>query len=179
MQNTTNYDLPLYESTDDPNLVTGYNDAMTKVDAQIKANADAVASIPDPHQMITVSVAETADAATNLTTAEEMPEKGTVFAVTPNVEAAANPRGYMLQFGSAVSKALVRTHDTGEAAKIYTGAMAPAESYLIFFDGSEFQVLNATPSKASGAPEKAASDTILTVEQLANVKVSASGFLYV
>ena len=45
MQATTNYSLPTYETTDVPNLVTGYNAAMGTIDTQLKANADAIAGI--------------------------------------------------------------------------------------------------------------------------------------
>lgn len=45
MQQTTNYSLPTYETTDVPNLVTGYNAAMGTIDTQLKANADAIAAV--------------------------------------------------------------------------------------------------------------------------------------
>lgn len=41
MQNTSNYQLPTYEATDNANLLDGYNEAMDKIDAQMKANNDA------------------------------------------------------------------------------------------------------------------------------------------
>lgn len=41
MQNTANYQLPTYEATDNANLLDGYNEAMDKIDAQMKANSDA------------------------------------------------------------------------------------------------------------------------------------------
>jgi len=107
--------------------------------------------LQDPHEMIAVTATEAEGAATRLVTGHAPVEKGTVFAIAPNVATAANPQGYMLQFGNAASKPLVRVHDTGEASKIYTGEMSPEESYLIFFDGTECQVLNATPSKAGGS----------------------------
>ena len=42
MQNTANYMLPTYEATDNANLLDGYNEAMDKIDRQMKSNADAV-----------------------------------------------------------------------------------------------------------------------------------------
>ena len=42
MQNTANYMLPTYEATDNANLLDGYNEAMDKIDLQMKNNADAV-----------------------------------------------------------------------------------------------------------------------------------------
>lgn len=61
MQNTTNYQLPKYQTTDVPNLITGYNSAMDKVDTQMKANADA-ASTADGKA---VAAQNTANAAQN------------------------------------------------------------------------------------------------------------------
>lgn len=44
MQQTTNYSLPTYQGTDSPNLLTGYNAAVTAIDTQMKTNADAAAA---------------------------------------------------------------------------------------------------------------------------------------
>lgn len=40
---TTNYNIPTYADTDAPDLSGAYNDAMVIIDAQMKANADAIA----------------------------------------------------------------------------------------------------------------------------------------
>lgn len=36
MKATTNYNLPTYETTDNPDLITGYNAAIATIDAQMK-----------------------------------------------------------------------------------------------------------------------------------------------
>lgn len=41
---TTNYQLPTYADTDAPDLTGAYNQAMKKIDAQMKANSDKAAS---------------------------------------------------------------------------------------------------------------------------------------
>lgn len=41
---TTNYQLPTYADTDAPDLTGAYNQAMTKIDTQMKANSDKAAS---------------------------------------------------------------------------------------------------------------------------------------
>lgn len=41
---TTNYALPTYADADAPDLTGAYNSAMTKIDAQMKKNADVAAS---------------------------------------------------------------------------------------------------------------------------------------
>lgn len=48
MQYTTNYNLPLYEGSDTPNLITGYNAAITALDTQLKAVADTAEFSPNP-----------------------------------------------------------------------------------------------------------------------------------
>lgn len=41
---TTNYQLPTYADTDAPDLTAEYNQAMTKIDTQLKSNADAAST---------------------------------------------------------------------------------------------------------------------------------------
>lgn len=41
---TTNYQLPTYADTDAPDLTGAYNQAMEKIDTQMKANSDKAAS---------------------------------------------------------------------------------------------------------------------------------------
>lgn len=41
---TTNYQLPTYADTDAPDLTGAYNQAMQKIDTQMKANADAASA---------------------------------------------------------------------------------------------------------------------------------------
>lgn len=41
---TTNYQLPTYADTDAPDLTGAYNQAMKKIDTQMKANSDKAAS---------------------------------------------------------------------------------------------------------------------------------------
>lgn len=48
MTNTPNYQLPLYAESDAPNLISGYNAAMTKIDTQMKTIADDVSSAGEP-----------------------------------------------------------------------------------------------------------------------------------
>lgn len=48
MQQTTNYNLPTYEGTDAPNLITGYNAAMAIIDTTMKNIADNVEFNPQP-----------------------------------------------------------------------------------------------------------------------------------
>lgn len=40
MNTTDNYKLPLYESADNPNLISGYNEAMRTLDTTVKENED-------------------------------------------------------------------------------------------------------------------------------------------
>ena len=69
MNNTPNYNLPTYEGTDAPNLITGYNAAMTAIDAQMKSNASA-ASAADTKATNAASAASAADTkATNAASA--------------------------------------------------------------------------------------------------------------
>lgn len=42
MQATTNYNIPTYEETDNPDLIDGYNVGVTTIDTQLKENADAI-----------------------------------------------------------------------------------------------------------------------------------------
>ena len=42
---TTNYQLPTYADADAPDLTGAYNAAMTKIDTQMKATADAVTAL--------------------------------------------------------------------------------------------------------------------------------------
>lgn len=48
MTNTPNYQLPLYAESDAPNLISGYNAAMTKIDTQMKTIADDASSAGEP-----------------------------------------------------------------------------------------------------------------------------------
>ena len=42
---TTNYQLPTYADTDAPDLTGAYNQAMEKIDTQMKTNSDKVANL--------------------------------------------------------------------------------------------------------------------------------------
>ena len=44
---TANYDLPTYADSDAPDLTGAYNAAMTAIDAQMKANADAISTMQE------------------------------------------------------------------------------------------------------------------------------------
>lgn len=48
MTETPNYKLPLYAESDAPNLITGYNAAITKIDTEMKALSDDVAESGEP-----------------------------------------------------------------------------------------------------------------------------------
>lgn len=52
MKQTTNLQLPTYESNDLPNLLDGYNVAMAIIDTAVKANSDAIAAIPTPETLV-------------------------------------------------------------------------------------------------------------------------------
>lgn len=74
MQATTNYSLPTYEETDNPDLITGYNAAITAIDTQMKSNADDAAdAISDAATAVsTANTAKaTADKAQNTATAAQ------------------------------------------------------------------------------------------------------------
>lgn len=57
---TTNYQLPTYADGDSPDLTGAYNDAMTKIDTELKTLADSIANVPpgfdpaDSDQTLTV-----------------------------------------------------------------------------------------------------------------------------
>lgn len=44
---TTNYQLPTYSANDAPNLTGAYNQAMGKIDTQMKANETAIGSLAE------------------------------------------------------------------------------------------------------------------------------------
>lgn len=42
---TTNYQIPTYAASDAPDLTAAYNQAMVKIDTQMKANADGIETL--------------------------------------------------------------------------------------------------------------------------------------
>lgn len=67
MTNTPNYNLPLYAESDAPNLISGYNEAVTAIDTQLKTLADDVAESGEPtsDSDATLSVAQLANLKVN------------------------------------------------------------------------------------------------------------------
>lgn len=55
---TTNYKLPTYADTDTPDLTGAYNQAMEKIDTQMKTNSDEVASATSAITVLTGRVAK-------------------------------------------------------------------------------------------------------------------------
>lgn len=64
---TTNYQLPTYADADAPDLTGAYNDAMGKIDTQMKATADAVTALEGRVDEIASGLFETADDDATLT----------------------------------------------------------------------------------------------------------------
>lgn len=82
---TTNYKLPTYAAQDAPNLTGAYNQAMAKIDTQMKANADAAAdAMSDAASASSAASAakSTADSALQKATSNE----GSISALTTRVD---------------------------------------------------------------------------------------------
>lgn len=82
---TTNYQLPTYAAQDAPNLTGAYNQAMVKIDTQMKANADDAAdAMSDAASASSAASAakSTADSALQKATSNE----GSISALTARVD---------------------------------------------------------------------------------------------
>lgn len=75
---TTNYQLPTYAAQDAPNLTGAYNQAMVKIDTQMKANADDAASASSAAG----AAKSTADSALQMATSN----KGSISKLTTRVD---------------------------------------------------------------------------------------------
>lgn len=56
MNTTDNYKLPLYEGDDNPNLISGYNEAMKTLDATVKENKDTLNTSLETHKKVSTVV---------------------------------------------------------------------------------------------------------------------------
>lgn len=74
---TTNYQLPTYADTDAPDLTGAYNQAMEKIDTQMKANSDEAASA--------TSAAGTAESTANSALKTANANKAAITALTGRV----------------------------------------------------------------------------------------------
>jgi len=81
-----------------------------------------------------------------------LPPRGTNFTLTVEKTCPKNPHGFMLAVNGQASASVVRTHDSGDPSKIYTGALNANEAYMLFWDGYEMQIVNALPSLAGAVP---------------------------
>lgn len=82
---TTNYQLPTYAAQDAPNLTGAYNQAMVKIDTQMKANADDAAdAMSDAASASSAASAAktTADSALQKATSNQ----GSISALTARVD---------------------------------------------------------------------------------------------
>ena len=75
---TTNYQLPTYAAQDAPNLTGAYNSAMTKIDTQMKKNADVAASAS--------STASTAKSTADSALSKANANAGSISALTTRVD---------------------------------------------------------------------------------------------
>lgn len=76
---TTNYQIPTYADSDAPDLTGAYNAAMTKIDAQMKSNADAASSAQ--------STAETANTSANSALSKATTNERAISTLTGRVDA--------------------------------------------------------------------------------------------
>lgn len=84
MKDTTNYNLPLYDATDNPDLILGYNAAITTIDSQMQSNADAAAgAIFDAAEAKTVANKADATATTALNKATSVETTVNGYAYVP------------------------------------------------------------------------------------------------
>lgn len=86
---TTNYQLPTYAAQDAPDLTGAYNQAMAKIDTQMKTNADGVAgAVSDAASASSAASAakSTADSALQKATSNE----GSISALTARVDGLAS-----------------------------------------------------------------------------------------
>lgn len=82
---TTNYALPTYADADAPDLTGAYNSAMTKIDTQMKKNADVAASASSAASAAS-STASTAKSTADSALSKATSNKGSISALTARVD---------------------------------------------------------------------------------------------
>lgn len=86
---TTNYQLPTYAAQDAPNLTGAYNSAMTKIDTQMKKNADVAASASSAASTAS-STASTAKSTADSALSKANANASTISALTTRVDGLAS-----------------------------------------------------------------------------------------
>lgn len=86
---TTNYALPTYADADAPDLTGAYNSAMTKIDTQMKKNADVAASASSAASAAS-STASTAKSTANSALSKANKNEGSISALTAHVDGLAS-----------------------------------------------------------------------------------------
>lgn len=86
---TTNYALPTYADADAPDLTGAYNSAMTKIDTQMKKNADVAASASSAASAAS-STASTAKSTANSALSKANKNEGSISALTARVDGLAS-----------------------------------------------------------------------------------------
>lgn len=82
---TTNYALPTYANTDAPDLTAAYNQAMVKIDTQMKANADDAADAMSDAASAS-SAASTAKSTADSALKKATSNEGSISALTARVD---------------------------------------------------------------------------------------------
>lgn len=82
---TTNYKLPTYAAQDAPDLTGAYNSAMTKIDTQMKKNADVAASASSAASTAS-STASTAKSTASTALSKATSNEGSISALTARVD---------------------------------------------------------------------------------------------
>lgn len=166
MQQTTNYNLKKYQGTDAPNLITGYNDSMDRIDTQMKANADAAASA--------ASAASTAD--------------GKAVAAQSKADAVDAKVGTGFTSTNTVATQLAAVKTTADAAATNTAlqseisARGSADTAIQNQIGTGFSssntVADAIAALESGAFVPSQDDAAFDVAKLSQCKVTSTGIVY-
>jgi hypothetical protein len=166
MQETTNYKLKKYQGTDAPNLITGYNDSMDKVDTQMKANATAAASA--------ASAASTAD--------------GKAVTAQGKADAVDAKLGNGFSSSNTVTAQLAAVKSTADAAATKTAlqsevsARGTADTNLQDQIGTGFSsshtIADAIGALESGAFVPSQDDATFDVTKLGQCKVTSTGIVY-
>lgn len=86
---TTNYQLPTYAAQDAPNLTGAYNQAMAKIDTQMKKNAD-VATSASSAASTASSTASTAKSTADSALSKANKNEGAITALTARVDGLAS-----------------------------------------------------------------------------------------
>lgn len=86
---TTNYALPTYSDADAPDLTGAYNSAMTKIDTQMKKNADLATSASSAASAAS-STASTAKSTADSALSKANKNEGSISALTTRVDGLAS-----------------------------------------------------------------------------------------